>query len=181
MSFSPEDTCKMTREDVMRELELLPVWKLRAPLQVQPIAETEQPSLAEIPKQRVADNDAVIIVSEDKKWAFVLPNLLTGESANLFNNILRALKIKSSQIIHSQQLKQDIESSGATIIIAMGEIAAQKLLTSAQSIADLRGKVHLINAVQVVVTYHPDALLQHLPYKAQAWDDLCLAFNHLSA
>ena len=194
-----EDTFRVTREDVLRELELLPVWKLRAPLPTAPIVELIQAVLtgnvennreskseefeqAEIsPIQPVIVNSAVFIASDDKKWLFVLPEELTGQSAELFNNILRALKTKPAQTAHTQQLTQDIEQSGAKVVVAMGEIAAQQLLTSAESIENLRGKLHLVNSLQVLVTYHPDEILQHLPNKAKTWDDLCMALSVVNA
>jgi len=194
-----EDTFRMTREDVLRELELLPVWKLRAPLPTAPIVELIQPVLTEnvenkceskseeieqteiSPIQPVIVSSAVFIASDDKKWVFVLPEELTGQSAELFNNILRALKTKPAQTAHTQQLTQDIEQSGAKVVVAMGEIAAQQLLTSAESIENLRGKLHLVNGLQVLVTYHPDEILQHLPNKAKTWDDLCMALSVVNA
>lgn len=179
----------MTHESVLRELELLPVWKLRAPLPTTlaphnsdqlPQAEPADNSVIE---NIVVDNEvtinkaAVLIFSDDKKWLFVLPEVLTGESAELFNNILRALKIKPAQTAHSQQLTQDID--GASVVVTMGEIAAHLLLNTAQTLTDLRGKLHLVNNVPVIVTYHPDELLQHLPHKAKTWEDLCMALNAL--
>ena len=193
-----EDAFKMTREDVLRELELLPVWKLRAPLPTAPVVELIQPVLAEnveskvdsnpekiepieiSPIQPVIASSAVLIASDDKKWVFVLPAELAGQSAELFNNILRALKIKPTQTTRTQQLVQDFEQLGATMIVAMGETAAQQVLSSAETLENLRGKLHLVNGMQVVVTYHPDALLQHLPHKAKTWDDLCIALSVLN-
>lgn len=190
-----ENGYKFTREDVLRELELLPVWKLRVPLPATSVAESLQPDLVanadtesrltqvEPIENGLVENVAktsVLVFSEDKKWAFVLPAVLTGQSAELFNNILRALKIKPTQTAPTQQLAQDIADSGVNVVVAMGEIAAQ-LLTSTQSIENLRGKMHVVNGVQVIATYHPDNLLQHLPNKAKAWDDLCMALSVLNA
>ncbi|MES2637056.1 MAG: uracil-DNA glycosylase family protein [Pseudomonadota bacterium] len=190
-----DDSYQMTREDILRELELLPVWQLRVSLPAMPFAESLQSdSVADaqntLEKGESSENSlienavtstAFLVSSDDKKWIFVLPAVLTGQSAELFNNILRALKIKPTQMAHSLQLIQDIEQLGAKIIIAMGEIAAQQLLTSAETIENLRGKLHLVNGIQVVVTYHPDELLQHLPNKAKTWDDLCIALSAVSA
>ena len=197
--IAKEDAFRMTREDVLRELELLPVWKLRAPLPTAPIVELIQPVSTENVESKVDSNpekiepieispiqpvivsSAVLVASDDKKWIFVLPAELAGQSAELFNNILRALKIKPTQTAHTQQLMQDIEQLGATVMVAMGEIAAQQVLSSAETIENLRGKLHLVNGTQVVVTYHPDALLQHLPHKAKTWDDLCIALSVVNA
>jgi uracil-DNA glycosylase len=175
----------MTREDVLRELELLPVWKLRVPIAAKPVAESIQPISIAVTENKPIENviaaNAIFIVSDDKKWAFVLPAVLIGQSVDLFNNILRALKIKPMHTVHTQQLTQDIAASGTSVVVAMGEIAAQQLLTSTQSIENLRGKMHLVNSVQVIATYHPDDLLQHLPNKAKTWDDLCMALSIVNA
>ncbi len=182
---SRDDALMMTREDVLRELELLPVWKLRAPVAMKPATESAQPVSATVTEHKPIENivaaSAVLIVSDDKKWVFVLPAVLTGQSADLFNNILRALKIKPTQTAHTQQLVQDIVDSGASMVVVMGEIAAQQLLASTQSIENLRGKLHLVNDAQVIVTYHPEDLLQHLPNKAKTWDDLCLGLSVMNA
>ncbi|MES2501161.1 MAG: uracil-DNA glycosylase family protein [Pseudomonadota bacterium] len=186
-----EDAYKMTREDVLRELELLPVWTLRAPILTPPIAEMTQPALAAtleevvietavIETQQVITSPAVFITSDDKKWLFVLPAELTSQAADLFNNILRALHINKTQTSHSQQLAQDIASLNAGVIVAMGEVIAQQLLDTIESIEGLRGKVHLMKGQQVIVTYHPNEILQHLPNKAKTWDDLCSALDVIS-
>jgi len=197
--IAKEDAFRMTREDVLRELELLPVWKLRAPLPTAPIVELIQPVSTENVESKVDSksekiepieisliqpvivNSAILIASDDKKWVFVLPAELAGQSAELFNNILRALKIKPMQTARAQQLVQDIEQLGATMIVAMGETAAQQVLSSTETFENLRGKLHLVHGMQVVVTYHPDALLQHLPHKAKTWDDLCIALSVVNA
>ncbi|OQW69202.1 MAG: hypothetical protein BVN34_06835 [Proteobacteria bacterium ST_bin12] len=181
----------MTREDVLRELELLPVWTLRAPILMPPIAEMTQPALvatledavtekAVIETPQAAISHAVLVISDDKKWAFVLPEQLTGQAADLINNILRALHINKTQTSQTQQLAQDIASLNAGVIVAMGEVIAQQLLATTESLESLRGKVHLINGQQLIATYHPNELLQHLPNKAKTWDDLCNALAAIS-
>lgn len=61
------------------------------------------------------------------------------------------------------------------LIVALGKIAAQNLLHTSESIADLRGKIHYYTDIPVVVTYHPAYLLRSLADKAKAWEDLCFA------
>ncbi|MDO9236728.1 MAG: uracil-DNA glycosylase [Aquabacterium sp.] len=61
------------------------------------------------------------------------------------------------------------------VIVAMGRFAVQALLKSAEPIGKLRGQVHHVAGVPVVVTYHPAYLLRRPVDKALAWDDLCLA------
>ncbi len=180
----------MTREDVLRELELLPLWTLRAPLPTQSIFEPMQPVLDASVEDLVIEkvgietpqlvNQSVLITSDDKKWLFVLPAELTDQATDLFNNILRALSINKTQTYHTQQLTQDIASLDARVAIIMGEGLAQQLLASTESLESLRGIMHIVNGLQVIATYHPDDLLLHLANKAKTWDDLCMALDAIS-
>ena len=65
------------------------------------------------------------------------------------------------------------------VVVVMGRFAAQSLLGTADAIAALRGRGHVLRAgdwqVPVIVTYHPAYLLRNLADKAKAWADLCLA------
>jgi uracil-DNA glycosylase len=180
----------LTREDMLRELELLPVWRLREALPAEPKPGNSTPDLALIQSSEpetinidateiTQGSSAVLVFSADKNLAFVLPAVLAGQSLDLFNSILRALKIKPMDAKQTQQLTREIQESGAKVVVVMGETVAQLLLT--ESVENLRGKLHTINGVPSVVTYHPDELLQHLPNKAKTWDDLCMALDALNA
>ena len=72
-------------------------------------------------------------------------------------------------------LLRQIELVQPRIILAMGRFAVQSLLRSSEAIGRLRGRVHEVQGVPVIVTYHPAYLLRNMPDKALAWDDLCLA------
>lgn len=61
------------------------------------------------------------------------------------------------------------------VILAMGRFAVQSLLKTSEAIGRLRGKVHEVQGVPVIVTYHPAYLLRNPADKALVWDDLCLA------
>lgn len=61
------------------------------------------------------------------------------------------------------------------LILAMGRFAAQSLLKSSEPIGRLRTRVHEVQGVPVVVTYHPAYLLRNPVDKGRAWADLCLA------
>lgn len=167
----------MNREDVLRELELLPVWQLRAPLSVaEPIAENV-PMVEAVIEVAKENTSLELIVSDDKKWIFIYPadRMDIGLQGILFNNILHALKINKSHKILLENISE------AKVVIAMGEIAAQQLLKTTESIEQLRGKTHVYQNIPLIVTYHPQELLQHLQNKAKTWDDLCMAFQFLNA
>lgn len=72
-------------------------------------------------------------------------------------------------------LARQIELIQPKLIIALGKVAAQNLLNSDDSIANLRGKIHTYSGIPLIVTYHPAYLLRALSEKAKAWKDLCQA------
>ena len=63
------------------------------------------------------------------------------------------------------------------IILAVGRVAAQTLLSTDAPLSKLRGKVHAFNHTPVVVVYHPAYLLRSLPEKRKAWQDLVFALK----
>ncbi len=76
-------------------------------------------------------------------------------------------------------LMRQIELVAPALIVVMGRFAAQSLLGTDASIANLRGKRHRITVagrqIPVVVTYHPAYLLRNLIDKEKSWADMCLA------
>ncbi len=72
-------------------------------------------------------------------------------------------------------LEQQINLVQPTLIIALGKVAADHLLGHDATIASLRGKIHSVHGVPMIVTYHPDYLLRTMADKAKAWEDLCFA------
>ncbi len=169
------DDAKMNRDDVLRELELLPMWQLRAPLKP---AELPVEKALVVAEAKVEATRYELIVSDDKKWVFIWPEDRTpiGLQGTLFKNILLALKIEKT----NQSQLESPASIEASVIIAMGEATAQQLLNTTESIESLRGRLHQLENTPLIVTYHPNDMLQHLPNKAKTWDDLCLAFPLLN-
>ncbi len=170
----------MTREDVLRELELLPAWELRAPLKVaQPI--TENAPMVEVTIEVVIENTSLeFIISDDKGWCFICQNSMPanlmdiGLQSILFKNILHVLKISKTNKISLENISE------AKVMIAMGETVAQQLLSSTESLEQLRGKTHVYQNIPLIVTYDTSDMLQHLPNKAKTWDDLCIAQSLLA-
>ena len=76
-----------------------------------------------------------------------------------------------------EYLERQIDLVNPRIIVAVGRIAAQRLLDSDQPVGRLRGRVHELHDRQlpVVVTYHPAYLLRSPTQKRKVWDDLRLA------
>jgi len=74
-------------------------------------------------------------------------------------------------------LQQQINLIQPKIIVALGRIAAQKLLKTEASLAQLRGKAHDLAGIPLVVVYHPAYLLRSLLEKRKAWQDLQFALG----
>ena len=75
-------------------------------------------------------------------------------------------------------LMRQLELVQPGIVLAMGRFAVQSLLNTSEPIGKLRGRVHQVQGVPVVVTYHPAYLLRNPADKAKAWADLCLALQN---
>jgi hypothetical protein len=174
----------MNRDDVLRELELLPVWQLRASPKIVKADIAEQPlqqaiEIAPIIETATEAESLELHISADKKWIFALPKdrMAIGLQSSLFNNILHALQVEKTNTFELENLAD----CGAKVIIAMGEATAQQLLNSTESIEQLRGNLHTYQQIVLIVTYHPKDMLQYLPNKAKTWDDLCLALSIVNA
>ena len=77
-------------------------------------------------------------------------------------------------------LRRQIEFVSPAAILCVGRIAAQRLLGSELPLARLRGRVHQLDGVPVIVTYHPAYLLRSPGEKRKSWDDLKLALGVLA-
>ena len=71
-------------------------------------------------------------------------------------------------------------SSQANVVLVMGRLAAQALLQSTEPLGKLRGRIHTVHGLPVVITLDPATLLRNPLDKAKAWDDLCLAISAVS-
>ncbi len=192
----------MTREDMLRELELLPVWQLRTPLpaqiavpqpddtqtkqtskhtqvhvnHIEPSSGSETPQISTIaPPVAVAPAQFTYITSEDGGWLFVLPDApLRADEARLLQNIFIALRIKPQPAQVSANVSEVAVALQPKRVIAMGESVGQHLLASQQVLNELRGIIHTWQATQLVVTYELAHLLNTPSDKAGAWHDLRL-------
>jgi DNA polymerase len=74
-------------------------------------------------------------------------------------------------------LMAQIETIRPSVILAMGNFAAQTLLGVKEGIGKLRGRTYPYGAGVLVPTFHPAFLLRNpgQEYKRMAWDDLKLA------
>lgn len=77
----------------------------------------------------------------------------------------------------SRYLFRQIELLQPRIILAVGRIAAQRLLQTDSSLSKLRGRLHEHPETRtpLIVTYHPAYLLRSPTEKRKAWEDLLFA------
>ena len=71
-------------------------------------------------------------------------------------------------------LERQIALIAPKLIVALGKVAATRLLGEETSITSLRGQLLAYQGTPLIVTYHPAYLLRTLPEKSKAWEDLCL-------
>jgi uracil-DNA glycosylase len=120
-----------------------------------------------------------------------------GKAGQLLTEMLRAVGLERDDVFITNILKcrppgnrdpkpDEAESCGGylrrqrelinpKIILAVGRISAQTLLKTDAPIGKLRGKVHDLDGIPLVVVYHPAYLLRSLLEKRKAWQDLQLA------
>ena len=123
-------------------------------------------------------------------------NPFVGSAGQLLDKILNAIKFKREDVyianilkcrppqnrdplpdeikICRSYLKQQILMIRPKIILALGRFAGQTLLNTEASLNQMRGKVHDIKGIKLVVTYHPAALLRHAEWKRPTWEDVQL-------
>ena len=126
-----------------------------------------------------------------------------GRAGQLLNAMLKAIGLEREQVYIANILKcrppnnrdprpeeaaccspylqRQIELIQPRLILALGRIAAQRLLQTNTSLARLRGKVHTLEATgtPVIVTYHPAYLLRSPAEKRKAWEDLQFAHRYV--
>jgi len=122
-----------------------------------------------------------------------------GRAGQLLNSMITAMGMKREEVYIANILKcrppnnrdpkpeeaelcrpfleRQIALIQPKLIVALGRIAAQNLLNTETPIGKLRGTVHRLSGLPVVVTYHPAYLLRSPGEKRKAWVDLQLALR----
>lgn len=119
-----------------------------------------------------------------------------GSAGHLLDEMLRAIGLQRQQVYITNLVKcrppnnrdpeieellacesflmQQIEYLQPSLIVALGRAAAQQLLKTEDSLADLRGRLHNSMAFEmpVLATYHPAYLLRKPLEKRKSWQDL---------
>jgi uracil-DNA glycosylase family 4 len=119
-----------------------------------------------------------------------------GRAGQLLNEMLKAIGLQRQQVYIanilkcrppnnrdpkpeeaaecSQYLLRQIALIQPKVILALGRIAAQRLLKTDTALGRMRGKLHQHpeTGVPLIVTYHPAYLLRTPSDKRKAWEDL---------
>lgn len=78
-------------------------------------------------------------------------------------------------------LEQQIRLVKPKMILALGRIAAQRLLQTDEPLSRLRGPIHTYgpDKTPLFITYHPAYLLRSPREKAKSWDDLKKVYRYI--
>ena len=198
----------MTREDMLRELELLPVWQLRSPqidlaevLSDKPVEQIAvetppasqlaelQPDALQLHASPPADEKVVtpaqavfsFVSSTCGSWIFVMKEYPQNkDELQLLNNIFKAISVQAKPTQTELYSTALIVKQQPKVVITLGELATQTLLQSNQDWLALRGQLHEIAGVKLVPTFDLSHLINNPLDKALAWRDYCLALQYLS-
>ena len=202
----------VTREDMLRELELLPAWRPRMPANLQaevhespvegevivavsakeadatftePLVETViVPELVnsgmrlQPPAEPLLQSTAPVlteVVEPVVKTPWLLYCPQAGEaSLPLLQNIVRALQLPPEALsLHLQPVHHSRVKASFCVLFGLDE-ANQFLGADYQEIAAVRAQILMHGDMAVVVTHHPQAMLETPLLKRETWQDLCL-------
>lgn len=120
-----------------------------------------------------------------------------GRSGQLLTKILQAIKFERNQIYIANilkhrppdnrnptseerdrslpYLKKQIEIINPRLILCLGKVSAETLLNIKSTMKEMRGVFHKFgNNHELLVTYHPAALLRNPNWKRDTWEDVQL-------
>ena len=117
-----------------------------------------------------------------------------GPAGQLLNKIIGAINLTRSQVYISNIVKcrppqnrnprpdeihtcfpfldRQLDAIEPLFICALGSVAAQTLLNSAEPISKLRGRFYDYRGVKLLPTYHPAYLLRNSDKKRDVWEDM---------
>lgn len=135
-------------------------------------------SMVIMENQPFAEDSGILLENMLKAVGLEMPR----KQAYLINILKANANAAKDKPMHDslhELLLDTIEKVKPSIVLIMGQLAAQNLLESKEPLARLRGKPHLLKSsnVNAVVTYYPSHLLIKPIDKRKAWDDLKLAMS----
>jgi hypothetical protein len=166
----------MSQADYLNEMGIS-TWVVRDAGEGEPSAakamqETKQKaSQAESYQEPQLNNQEIV-------WTFVVDQL-SGDAALLFDKILASLMLSRNAIQLLSSKEALAGKVSGQVVIAMGSQMGRQLLQMDDNFEELRGAVHSLEQAEdelpVVLTYHPEHLLNKPSDKAKTWQDLLLA------
>jgi hypothetical protein len=182
----------MTREDMLRELELLPVWTLNPafaerqvatqtdamePSQPEPIQPISEVAAATVPAMETPEPHIEQVSIKAKKviaWLLYCPldTRIDQDALTLLQNMVRAMQLVTSdyQIVHEAVAIDEFHPERTLIF---GVEAAKALLNVDVEDISQKPYEHLQRPCWVV--HHPKALLENPALKREAWQIMCAA------
>ncbi len=119
---------------------------------------------------------------------------LDGEAWELLHKIIRAIDLNPADVFITNAVKccpgdlrkpavEEVEACRSwlirqigfvdpLIIVALGSTAAQCLLSTAEPISSLRGRMQYLGKYPVMPTFHPEYLLHNPKAKSDVWHDM---------
>lgn len=117
-----------------------------------------------------------------------------GEAGQLLDKIMAAIKFNREDIYIANILKhrppdnrdpkveersnslpyllKQIELVDPKLILCVGRVSGTTLLNKDDSLKNMRSKFHKFNGRELMVTYHPAALLRNQQWKRPTWEDV---------
>ncbi len=109
----------------------------------------------------------------------------TGDGGVFVTHVTKC-RVPSHRPLHASELAQcapflqrQVALVKPKLIVAAGPNAALQLLGLTEPLGKLRGRVHHLGDIAVIVTYPLGALMRNPADKAKSWQDLCLAADTL--
>lgn len=206
----------LTREDMLRELELLPAWRVRMPASpnlssatiAEPVAAMEEaiavavepspePVVETVPEAVAIESSIPVITLQaspdvvpalevpnvptaaaeplvQTPWLLYCPSASEAASQPLLQNILRALQLSLEEVSLYQQCLHMTQVQTRFCVLFGLEQANQFLTAEHAEISTVRGQVLTYGEMMVIITHHPDAMLENPALKREVWQDLCL-------
>ncbi len=192
------------REDMLRELELLPMWRSRvAPVMVgedpavalpqetaaEPIAPMpEPPVIVALVPEEVAVAPVVAIVAHSisnspapaatptvtTTWLLVCPDSADADQQRLLQAIIQAMHLPEAEWTLSHHALTMADTQCRFVLLFGVEAANAYFNTAFSEVAPLRGQVQQQGDTRVVITHHPAQMLAQPLLKREVWQDVCL-------
>lgn len=191
----------MMREEVLKELELWPVWSLRRPLAPQPKALEDLPEISISEENAQIENVLVEVAQVTQTQLTEVSTLIdtqtylsfqtenadclvlhenkdfSQEEEKLWLNICKAMQFSQKIPTRRATISALLESQNPKVMIIFGEQVAQSLSPKVELLSE---SVQSFENIPCVVTFSLAHLLLHPLDKGKTWRNLCQALALLS-